>query len=82
VFIRTRGKQTLASTLVLRTTQPKRVWTLTPAEKPGRIDVAVDVTEVKGTPEALLLALWGRRTAAEAKLTINGDPAAALSLIA
>jgi len=88
VFVRTRGKQTLASTLVLRTTRPKRVWTLVPAAKAGRIDVANgpldtpagSVTEVAGQPAALLLGLWGRQSASTAKLKISGDTAAAASL--
>lgn len=89
VFVRTRGKQTLESTLVLRTTSPSRTWTLTPATKPGRIDVAQggpestgnDLTQVLGEPESLLLALWGRLAASDAQLTITGDQAAAASLI-
>jgi len=88
VFVRTRGKQTLADTLVLRTTRPKRTWTLTPASKPGRIDVAVGdsgdivaATEVVGKPAALLLALWGRQSAHAAGLKISGDPATAAALL-
>lgn len=89
VFVRTRGKQTLASALRLRTTRPRAGWTLTPATKPGRIDVATAASgpaheaaaTVSGTPEALLLALWGRQTATEAKLSIEGDPDVAASLL-
>jgi uncharacterized protein (TIGR03083 family) len=87
VFVRTRGKQTLTSPLVLHTNRPKRAWTLTPAEKPGRIDIATGVrveaglaTEVTGSPEALLLALWGRPKG-RATLQIQGDQSAAESLL-
>lgn len=79
-FVRTRGKHDLDSTVLVETTRPKRRWTLRPADKPGRIDVSVgppasgesEVTLVKGRPDALLLALWGRLTAPEAKLAIEG----------
>lgn len=86
VFLRTRGKQTLDVPLVLRTSRPKRSWTLTPAAKAGRIDVAHGQTDspdatVSGKPAALLLALWGRQSATEAKLTIDGDPDVAAHLI-
>lgn len=89
VFVRTRGKQTLTSTMTLRTTRPRRTWRLSPADKPGRIDVAVGqpdppapgLTEVSGKPEALLLALWGRLSATEARLKIDGDPATAAHLL-
>lgn len=89
VFVRTRGKQTLTSPLVLATTRPARTWTLTPAEKPGRIDVAagtldldVPAATVSGKPEALLLALWGRQSATDAGLTIDGEAATAEHLMA
>ncbi len=86
VFVRTRGKQTLNSTLVLHTTQPKRSWTLSPATKPGRIDVSAGTTSdsqasVSGPSEGLLLALWGRLSAAEAKLSLSGEETAAASLL-
>ena len=80
-FVRTRGKHVLDTPALIETTRPKRHWTLTPAAKQGRIDVATDrlsldeapVTLVKGRPELVLLALWGRLTVTEAKLTIEGD---------
>lgn len=86
VFVRTRGKQTLDASLVLNTSQPKRSWTLTPATKPGRIDVSAGSDDesqasVSGPAEGMLLALWGRRSAAEAELSISGDTAAAASLL-
>lgn len=89
VFVRTRGKQTLQSPLVLRTTRPSRSWTLTPAAKPGRIDVSPgkpdaratgDVAEVAGKPDALLLAVWGRKSVSAAGLAISGDATVAESL--
>lgn len=75
-FVRTRGKHTLDKPLVLSATLPQRTWTLAPAAKPGRIDVtqgAVDAdAQVDGEPEQLLLALWGRKTMAEASLVVSG----------
>ena len=79
-FVRTRGKHALDSVVLVETTRPKRRWTLRPADKPGRVDVSVgppppgelEVTLVKGRPDAVLLALWGRLTVVEAKLVIEG----------
>lgn len=89
VFVRTRGKQTLASTLIVETTQPGRTWTLTPGKKQGRIDVTLGApdhqseprTVVSGKPDALLLALWGRLSATQAELSIDGDHTAAAALL-
>ena len=85
VFVRTRGKQTLIAPLILATTRPSRAWTLTPAARPGRLDVAAGrshqaTTELSGRPEQLLLALWRRLSLSEADLTVNGDAHAAASL--
>jgi uncharacterized protein (TIGR03083 family) len=87
VFIRTRGKQTLEAPLVLSTTQPAAAWTLTPAERPGRVDIAggssLEVTtELTGPPEQLLLMLWGRLKLRDTDLTIVGDPKVPASLVA
>ncbi len=75
-FVRTRGKHTLDASLVLETTRPKQAWTLTPAAKPGRIDVrsggSGDAAVIAGKPEPLLLALWGRKTIGDAGLSITG----------
>ncbi|MFT7473673.1 MAG: hypothetical protein ACI81L_000588 [Verrucomicrobiales bacterium] len=84
VFVRTRGKQTLIAPLVLTSSRPSRSWTLTPAVKPGRLDIAegrsVDVVdELAGEPDKLLLALWGRSTVSEAGLVVSGDPNVAAS---
>ena len=88
VFVRTRGKQTLASTLVIGTTHSDDEWTLSPAKKAGRIDIthgrqSIDgpVTEVTGNPEAVLLALWGRSSATDGDILVTGDVTAAASLI-
>ena len=85
VFVRTRGGHTLIAPLVLATTRPSRAWTLTPAGRPGRVDIApgrtVSVTtELTGGPEQLLLALWRRLTLSEADLVVSGDPEIAASL--
>ena len=87
VFVRTRGKQTLASTLVLHEAQGQS-WTLQPAKKPGRIDVLAGadanapVTVVSGSSGQLLLALWGRLTISETDLVVTGDGHVAASLFA
>ena len=73
----------------MRTSEPEAAWTLTPAAKPGRIDIGAGAVpagvavsaEVTGSPEGLLLTLWGRCTAAEAGLTIDGDTVTAASLV-
>ena len=85
LFVRTRGKQALIAPLVLSTTRPSRQWTLVPAARPGRIDVTdggstESTSELRGPPEKLLLALWGRLTASEANLTIRGDSEVVASL--
>ncbi len=88
VFIRTRGKQTLNAPLRLSSTDPPRSWTLTPAEKPGRIDIDIDIdgaadpdAELTGLPEDLLLLLWGRLSLVETNLRITGDVRTARSLV-
>jgi len=88
VFVRTRGKQTLQSELVLTASEAEQSWTLTPAAKPGRIDVTAGrnssgekPTEVAGTAAGLYLALWGRRSVEQTALKIDGDTAAAASLL-
>ena len=84
VFVRTRGKQTLIAPLILATTRPTRAWTLTPAEQPGRLDIAAGRSpnpsaEVSGRPEQLLLAIWRRITLLESGLAVRGDPRVAAS---
>lgn len=86
VFVRTRGKQTLSSPMALVSASPSRTWTLTPAEKPGRIDISAGrstepTTEVSGRSAELLLALWRRLPLSETGLTVIGDAAAAASLM-
>ena len=39
-FVRTRGKQSLTAPLTITSRKPERSWTLRPAAKPGRLDVA------------------------------------------
>ncbi|MEM7094747.1 MAG: maleylpyruvate isomerase family mycothiol-dependent enzyme [Actinomycetota bacterium] len=80
VYVRTRGKHVLDAPLVIESTEPAAQWLLTPAKKPGRIDVetldgheANADSSVVGPPEGLLLALWGRLTVAEAGLALTGD---------
>lgn len=78
VFVRTRGKHTLPLPMTLRAADTSATWTLSPASKPGRVDVEVDpdspatAVTVSASAEALLLALWGRPTL-ESALVIDGD---------
>lgn len=85
VFVRTRGKQTLTGSLALITDRPVRAWTLTPADQPGRLDVAEGSSaeaeaQLTGPPQAVLLTVWGRLSIAEADLAIGGNPAVAATL--
>ncbi len=83
VFVRTRGKQTLAAPLRLACTDVDREWTLVPAAKSGRIDVADAASQddapaaMSGPAMTLLLVLW-RRIPADA-LVVDGDAAVAAS---
>jgi uncharacterized protein (TIGR03083 family) len=66
VFARTRGGWTVASPVALTASDTGASWTVRPAAKPGRIDVARGVADdvrsaaVTGTAEHLVLSLWGR----------------------
>jgi uncharacterized protein (TIGR03083 family) len=85
VFVRTRGKQTLTAPLVLATVEPANAWTLTLADKPGRLDVSAGrtgeaETELAGASEAMLLLLWGRLGLEESGLTVSGDRSVAVSM--
>ena len=85
VFVRTRGKQTLIAPLTLTSTEPARSWSLTPSDRPGRVDTAAGPSpdaagEITGSAEDLLLVLWGRRPLAETGLTVHGRPEVAASL--
>ncbi len=86
VFVRTRGKQQLRAPLVLATTKPAMTWTLTPADRVGRVDVASGRSagveaEIGGSPEDILLLLWRRRPLA-GDLEVRGDVDVAASLVA
>ena len=79
-FVRTRGKQTATAPVVLASVTPERHWTITPAGKPGRVDVAPDGPDadarLAGDPVELLLVLWNRVDLDETALRISGDAAA------
>ncbi len=66
VFRRTRGGQHLDAPLLLQTTDTGASWRVTPAAKPGRVDVGPvggatsDAAAVAAPAQDLLLALWGR----------------------
>lgn len=82
VWVRTRGKQNLTDSLVLRT--PTAAWTLRPTDRPGRVAITpgVDPTaaaEISGTPHELLLVLWSRLSAADTDLRIDGDHSVVVS---
>ena len=83
VFIRTRGKQTLAAPLALTVTDGDESWTLAPATKPGRVDVdppnVEPVAVMTGSAMNVVLVLWNRLTVAEAKLEVSGDEAVVAS---
>jgi uncharacterized protein (TIGR03083 family) len=89
-FTRTRGRQVLAGPIVFACADTGATWTMFPAEKRGRIDferdtvkrVGASVATVSGSAENLLLALWHRRTIAEADLTLTGPTAVAEAFIA
>ena len=84
-FVRTRGSQTLVAPLRIATKRPARSWTLTPADRPGRIDITTDRASstdaaITGDAEQMLLFLWGRRHLAETTLTVIGNNDTASSL--
>lgn len=86
VFVRTRGKQGLRGPLMLATTKPSSAWTLTPADRPGRVDVSSGrangvSNEISGAPEDLLLMLWGRRPLEATAFEIRGDADVTTSLM-
>ena len=86
VFVRTRGKQTLIAPLVLVSTRPERAWTLSPSATPGRLDISngrtVGVPDgLAGSPDKLLLMLWGRLSSTEPGLVMTGDSEVAGSLV-
>ncbi|MEM9562117.1 MAG: maleylpyruvate isomerase family mycothiol-dependent enzyme [Actinomycetota bacterium] len=85
VFVRTRGEQTLTAPLTLTSIDPARSWSLTPSDRPGRVDIApgrlADVAEeISGPADDLLLLVWGRLELAETALTVAGSPEVAASL--
>ena len=85
VFIRTRGKQTLTGPLRVTSTDVERSFLLTPAAKPGRIDIEFGGTrateaEIAGRASDVLLHLWGRRSFDDAEVTVTGDAVVARSL--
>jgi uncharacterized protein (TIGR03083 family) len=84
VFVRTRGKQTLSAPLTLTSDQPPMSWSLTPASRPGRVDVAAGrldaPEEIAGAPQDLLLLLWGRLGLADTDLVVHGASDVAASL--
>ena len=84
VFVRTRGKQTLNAPLTITSDQPPMSWSLRPASRPGRVDVAggrLDAPEeISGAPQDLLLLLWGRLAFSETDLVVRGSADVAASL--
>ena len=81
-FVRTRGKQSLTAPLTITSRKPERSWTLRPAAKPGRLEVAPGgaedaVAQLSAEAEALLLTLWGRLDPDQ--LAVDGDATVAAS---
>lgn len=76
-FVRTRGKQTATAPITLSTVDPARSWTITLAEKPGRVAIAPGAGDTDGAligpAEDLLLVLWGRRDLDATALSMEGD---------
>jgi uncharacterized protein (TIGR03083 family) len=89
VFTRTRGRQELTDCIVFACTDVDASWTVFPAGKPGRVAfergttsrLGAPVAKVSGRAEDLLLALWHRRTVADADLTVTGQAAVAEAFI-
>ena len=83
-FTRTRGHQVLDDVLELLTIDTGGV-DLTPAAKPGRVEVVrgrpVGAAAISGPAEDLLLALWHRLTVEEATLAITGRTEEAVGFI-
>jgi uncharacterized protein (TIGR03083 family) len=85
-FTRTRGHQVLDEVLELLTTDTGAAWTVTPAAKPGRVEVVRGkpigaAATVSGPAEDLLLSLWHRLSIEEASLAITGRTEAAVGFV-
>jgi uncharacterized protein (TIGR03083 family) len=85
VFTRTRGGQKLSAPVALTCSDTEAGWIVSPAGKPGRVDVASGgagqrepVATVTAPAEQLLLVLWGRRPLVNAGVVITGDRTVAL----
>ena len=85
VFVRSRGKQTLTAPVGIAPTDATGAWTLTPASRPGRVDIAAGcdpacAARITGPAASLLLHLWRRIPLDAAGLEVHGDHAVAASL--
>jgi uncharacterized protein (TIGR03083 family) len=82
-FVRTRGKQTLTAPLRLACTDHPASWLVSPADRPGRIDIDADDTEplakITGPAMSLLLVAWQRITTDRPEICVTGDQAVAAS---
>lgn len=79
-FTRSRGGQVLTAPVGVTATDVSATWLLTPADKEGRVDVArTDAVPddaratIDGAAEAVLLALWHRRSLDESDVHLTGD---------
>ena len=85
-FVRTRGKQTATAPVGLASSEPASHWTITLADKPGRVDVTRGEGDVAGTlsgpAEDLLLVLWDRLDVDDSALLFDGDEGAVLAFLA
>jgi uncharacterized protein (TIGR03083 family) len=79
IWVRSRGKHTLAAPLTIRASEVAWAWTLMPDDRPGRVQVEVSTTPTTATsavsadPGHLLLWLWGRSPLPDSAV-IDGDP--------
>lgn len=83
-FVRTRGKQTLASALLLTCTDHPATWLLSPADRVGRLDInnaeaPKPLAEISAPAMSLLLVAWQRISADDPQISVTGDRAVATS---
>jgi uncharacterized protein (TIGR03083 family) len=80
-FTRSRGGQALDAPVLVTTTDTDTTWLVSPAEKPGRVEVhsapetdSEAAAALSGPAEQVLLALWKRLDLATAEVVVSGRP--------
>lgn len=86
-FTRSRGKQVLSAPIGVAAMDTGEEWTLTPAAKPGRVDVTRGASgdlaaRMSGPAEEVLLALWKRVPFEDAAVDVEGDKALVAAFVA